>query len=72
MPLVNLSSQEYQTTPKVMVLELRYHLSSTLHSQYAFFKPVNLPIIALDGRNAANNSSDFDLERVKFLRTFIG
>jgi len=48
--------QEYQTSPSVMVLELHYDPSVTVHSQYAFFKDVNWLIIPLDGRHASTNA----------------
>ena len=48
--------QEYQTSPSVMVLELHYDPSVTIHSQYAFFKDVNWLIIPLDGRHAFTNA----------------
>jgi len=47
--------QEYQTGPTMMVIELSYDPPVTIHSQYAFFKKVNRLIIALDGRHAQTN-----------------
>jgi len=46
---------EYQTSPDVMVIELRYDPPATIHSQYAFFKAVNWLIIPLDARLANTN-----------------
>ena len=48
--------QEYQTSPAVMVVELHYDPPATVHSQYAFFKRVNRMIIPLDGRFASTNA----------------
>ena len=48
--------QEYQTSPAVMVIELHYDPPATVHSQYAFFKSVNWLIIPLDGRSASTNA----------------
>ena len=48
--------QEYQASPTMMVIELRYDPPATIHSQYAFFKDVNWLIIPLDGRLAATNA----------------
>jgi hypothetical protein len=48
--------QEYQNSPAVMVVELHYDPPATVHSQYAFFKRVNRMIIPLDGRFASTNA----------------
>jgi hypothetical protein len=48
--------QEYQTSPAVMVIELLYDPPATVHSQYAYFKKVNWLIIPLDGRSTSTNS----------------
>jgi hypothetical protein len=48
--------QEYQTSPAVMVIELHYDPPTTVHSQYAYFKKVNWLIIPLDGRSASTNA----------------
>lgn len=47
--------QEYQTSPAVMVLELRYDPGVRIHSQYAFYKDVNNLIIPLEGRHVITN-----------------
>lgn len=47
---------EYQTGPKMMVLELHYDPPVTVHSAYAFFKNVNWLVIPLDGRHAQTKS----------------
>jgi hypothetical protein len=48
--------QEYQTSPKVMVIELHYDPPVTVHSQYVYFKNVNWLIIPLDGRFASTDA----------------
>jgi hypothetical protein len=47
--------QEYQTSPTMMVIELIYDPPVSIHSQYAFFKDVNRLVIPLDGRHAEAN-----------------
>ncbi len=47
--------QEYQTSPTMMVLELSYDPPVRIHSQYAFLKNGNKLIIPLDGRHALAN-----------------
>jgi hypothetical protein len=47
--------QEYQTSPLMMVIELHYDPPVTVHSQYAFFKSVNWLIMPLVGRHAETN-----------------
>jgi hypothetical protein len=51
----NVTYQEYQTSPTMMVIELSYDPPARIHSQYAFFKNVNKLIIPLDGRHALAN-----------------
>lgn len=48
--------EEYQTSSKVMVIELHYDPPVVVHSQYAYFKGVNWLIIPLDGRSAISNT----------------
>jgi hypothetical protein len=48
--------QEYQTSPAMMVIELHYDPPATVHSQYAYFKKVNRLIIPLEGRSASTNA----------------
>jgi hypothetical protein len=54
--------QEYQTSPTMMVVELSYDPPVTIHSMVAFFKDVNKLVIPLDGRHALTNAI-FGLER---------
>ena len=54
--------QEYQTSPTMMVIELSYSPPATIHSMQAFFKAVDRLIIPLDGRHAYANAI-FGLER---------
>jgi hypothetical protein len=54
--------QEYQTSPDVMILMLRYDPPAKIHSMYAYFKAADWLIFPLDGRHATGNSI-FGLER---------
>jgi len=54
--------QEYQTSPTMMVLEMRYDPPVTIHSMVAFFKDVDRLIIPLDGRHASTKAV-FGIER---------
>ncbi len=45
--------EEYQTSPVMMVVELGYNPPTRVHSFYKFFKSVDTLVIPLDGRHAA-------------------
>ncbi|MEW6716816.1 MAG: hypothetical protein AB1345_04840 [Chloroflexota bacterium] len=48
--------QEYQTSPNMMTLALRFNPSVRIHSFYKFFSGVDTLIIPLDGRHAQTNA----------------
>lgn len=48
--------QEYQSHPKMMVLELFYASPVRIHSRYKFFSNVDTLTIPLDGRHAQTNA----------------
>ena len=48
--------QEYQTSPVMMVIELMYSPSVGIHSQYKFYKTLDTLVIPLDGRHAESNT----------------
>jgi hypothetical protein len=48
--------EEYQTHPRMMVLELFYNSKIRIHSRYKFFSNVDTLIIPLDGRHAQTNA----------------
>lgn len=48
--------QEYQTHPSMMVLELYYGESIRIHSRYKYFSNVRNLVIPLEGRHANTNA----------------
>jgi hypothetical protein len=48
--------EEYQSHPKMMVVELTYPQSIRVHSRYKFFSNVDRIIIPLVGRHAQSNA----------------
>ena len=45
--------QEYQTSPVMMVLELRYDPPARIHSLYKYYKSAETLLFPLDGRHAS-------------------
>jgi len=54
--LSNVTYQEYQSHPQMMVLELTYPKPIRVHSRYKFFSNVDRLIIPLVGRHAQTNA----------------
>lgn len=52
----DITYDEYQTSPNVMVIELRYDPPARIHSSYKFYKNVDTIVIPLDGRHASTNA----------------
>jgi hypothetical protein len=52
----DITYEEYQTSPSVMVIELRYDPPTRIHSIYKFYKNVDTIVIPLDGRHASTNA----------------
>jgi hypothetical protein len=48
--------EEYQSHPKMMVLELFYGAKIRIHSRYKFFSNVDTLVIPLEGRHAQTNA----------------
>jgi hypothetical protein len=54
--LSNVTYQEYQSHPQMMVVELTYPKPIRVHSRYKFFSHVDRLIIPLVGRHAQTNA----------------
>lgn len=52
----DLTYEEYQTSPSMMVIELRYDPPTRIHSLYKFYKNIDTIVIPLDGRHASTNA----------------
>jgi len=52
----DITYEDYQTSPTMMVLELEYIPPERVHSVYKFFKNFTTLIIPLDGRHASFNT----------------
>lgn len=50
--LSDVTYQEYQSSPRMMTLEVFYEPPVRIHSQYKFFSDVDTLVIPLDGRHA--------------------
>jgi len=52
----DMTYEDYQTSTKMMAIELAYDPPVRMHTFYKFFKNLDILVIPLDGRHASSNS----------------